>query len=325
MADHEPFTLISEPPSQNAYPDYESFTSAKIADIDIQVNKSMHEHYPELNVTTVPTLNCPLLQFAASGHATAEIDTKTESIRRFRGFIPPDRREGNGQLGEAIFFAKYHYKWGKEDFILYTVGSMQYILKEPGEGEDQLSHCHVTDTLIRAAAIAFLDANKYIYVYDRYWMRSKQLWEEVQKSSWDKVILDHKMKDALKDISQNFFDNKEMYEDLGVPWKRGIIFHGPAGNGKTVSTKALMKTLYDRKDPVPTLYVKTAQYTWDIHAIFDQARRMTPCLLVMEDIDTIVTPQTRSYFFNEVDGLENNSGLLMLASTNYCECCVRRI
>ncbi len=87
MADHEPFTLISEPPSQNAYPDYESFTSAKIADIDIQVNKSMHEHYPELNVTTVPTLNCPLLQFAASGHATAEIDTKTESIRRFRGFI----------------------------------------------------------------------------------------------------------------------------------------------------------------------------------------------------------------------------------------------
>ena len=38
----------------------------------------------------------------------------------------------------------------------------------------------------------------------------------------------------------------------------------------------------------------------------------------MEDIETIVTPQTRSYFFNEVDGLAANDGILMVASTNYC-------
>ena len=31
------------------------------------------------------------------------------------------------------------------------------------------------------------------------------------------------------------------------------------------------------------------------------ARRMSPCLLVIEDIDTVVTKNTRSYFFNEVD------------------------
>lgn len=43
---------------------------------------------------------------------------------------------------------------------------------------------------------------------------------------------------------------------------------------------------------------------------------MSPCLLVLEDIDTIVTAQTRSYFFNEVDGLENNDGIMMVASTN---------
>lgn len=325
MADHEPFTMISEHSSQTSYPDYESFTSAKIADIDIQINKSLHEKYPELNVTTIPTSNCALLQFAALGHATAELDTKTESIRRFRGYIPSDHGQGKGRLGDAIFFAKYHYTWGKEYFILYTVGFMQYILKEPGKGEDQLSHCHITDSLIRTAAIALLGRNNYVYVYDGYWMQSKQLWEEVQKSTWDKVILDPKVKDDLKDISKNFFDNKELYEDLGVPWKRGIIFHGPAGNGKTISTRALMKTLYDRKDPVPTLYVKTAAYTYDIRAIFNQARIMSPCLLVLEDIDTIVTPITRSYFFNEVDGLENNSGLLMLASTNYCECSVRRV
>ena len=71
---------------------------------------------------------------------------------------------------------------------------------------------------------------------------------------------------------------------------------------------ALMRTLYHRDSPVVTLYVKSAPQSYHIRAVFQMARAMTPCLLVLEDIDTIVTPMTRSYFFNEVDGLENNDG-----------------
>ena len=50
-----------------------------------------------------------------------------------------------------------------------------------------------------------------------------------------------------------------------------------------------------------------------------QARYMAPCMLILEDIDTIVTPSSRSYFFNEVDGLENNDGIFMVASTNHLD------
>ena len=46
---------------------------------------------------------------------------------------------------------------------------------------------------------------------------------------------------------------------------------------------------------------------------------MSPCMLILEDIDTIVTSETRSYFFNEVDGLENNDGIFMVASTNHLD------
>lgn len=42
-------------------------------------------------------------------------------------------------------------------------------------------------------------------------------------------------------------------------------------------------------------------------------------MLILEDIDTIVTPGSRSYFFNEVDGLENNDGIFMVASTNHLD------
>ena len=97
------------------------------------------------------------------------------------------------------------------------------------------------------------------------------------------------------------------------------MFHGPAGNGKTISIKSIMHTLATRKDPIPTLYVKSAQSTYAIRNVFVMARRMAPCALVLEDIDTIVTYRTRSYFFNEVDGLESNDGILMIASTNHCK------
>lgn len=46
---------------------------------------------------------------------------------------------------------------------------------------------------------------------------------------------------------------------------------------------------------------------------------MAPCLLIFEDIDSLVSPAVRSYFLNEVDGLESNHGILMIGSTNHLE------
>ncbi len=100
--------------------------------------------------------------------------------------------------------------------------------------------------------------------------------------------------------------------------KRTTGESGPRMTSLTIDI-ALMRTLAHRDAAIPTLYVKSARYTYNIRSVFQFARRMTPCLLVLEDIETIVTPSTRSYFFNEVDGLENNDGILMVASTNYLE------
>lgn len=130
---------------------------------------------------------------------------------------------------------------------------------------------------------------------------------------------DEGMKIELQEAAEKFFDSKDAYEDLGVPWKRGLMFHGPPGNGKTISIKALMHSLLDRKDSIPTLYVKSAPSEYAIKSVFAQARALSPCMLVLEDIETIVTPLTRSYFFNQMDGLEDNSGLFVVASTNYLD------
>lgn len=84
-----------------------------------------------------------------------------------------------------------------------------------------------------------------------------------------------------------------------------------------------MHSLYERLDPIPTLYVRSlSSYggpEYAISSIFNKARQMAPCFLVFEDLDSIITDAVRSYFLNEVDGLKSNDGILMLGSTNHLE------
>ncbi|KAF2003409.1 P-loop containing nucleoside triphosphate hydrolase protein [Amniculicola lignicola CBS 123094] len=319
----EPEAPLGSKPAKPLFGNYHEFTSGKTTDLDVQIVTALRGKHPELIVTTVPGNNVNLLQFAAAGYAQVELDTENEPVLSWRGFIGPSHRGGSGYLADSTFFARYNYTWGAENFILYVISvgysRLQYILKEPKGGENPLSHSSAVDALLSTIGAWLIKEVPAIYVYDGYWTRSTKLWEEVKKAKWDDVILDPKMKKALTQVASKFFDSKAIYEEYGVPWKRGLIFHGPVGNGKTISLKALMHTLQERKSPVVTLYVKSAPYPGHIRAVFQMARSMTPCMLVLEDIDTIVTSNTRSYFFNEVDGLENNDGILMVATTNYLE------
>jgi SpoVK/Ycf46/Vps4 family AAA+-type ATPase len=156
-----------------------------------------------------------------------------------------------------------------------------------------------------------------IYVFDDgRWSKDKTLYTSVQSASWDDVILASATKSTLINDVQSFFDNKALYHQLSVPWKRGLIFHGVPGNGKTISIKALIRALGERAEPVPSLYVKSFDayqgQKYAIRSIFSQARTLAPCLLIFEDLDSLVTDKTRSYFLNEVDGLESNEGILMI-------------
>ncbi|KAH9845356.1 cell division cycle protein 48 [Teratosphaeria destructans] len=323
--DMEPFMLVEENAHNKGTGNFHLFddvvrlSSATIADHDLPYIKTLREAHPGYIVTAIPQNNIPLRSFAAAGFATCDLDKETDSFASWRGFNPPALRQNRGSLAENVFFAKYHYKWNSEDFVLFTVSGVQYILKERRGDEHPLGPSKITDTLIQTVGDWLLSDQSVVWVFDNYWQRSKALFQEVQKASWDKVILDEAQKGELTSVANTFFSSKNVYEDLGVPWKRGLMFYGPPGNGKTVSIKALMHTLLSREDPIPTLYVKHAPQTFHIRLVFAQARELAPCMLVLEDVETIVTPETRSYFFNELDGLENNDGLFVVASTNYLD------
>lgn len=91
---------------------------------------------------------------------------------------------------------------------------MQYILKEPRGGEKILSHSRITDALISAVGNWSSIEPDALYVFDRYWTRSTALWKEVQKASWDKVILDPKMKKELVEVCDRFFNSEDQYKEV---------------------------------------------------------------------------------------------------------------
>ncbi|KAI4283733.1 MAG: hypothetical protein L6R35_005064 [Caloplaca aegaea] len=315
----EAYTLVSTASQHQTFDDYAHVKSGKSYDLNVYLQAALRRQYPELALTVTPSSNVNLLAFAFAGHATATLDIIDESVLRTRYFIAPS------SLGESRTFAKYLYQWGEEFFIVYIVQmyyvQMQYIFKEPSEGETVMSSNGKTDELVKTIGKWQIPpplGDKWVYVFDGYWFRSKALYEQVKNASWDDVILNERMKKRITGLMHKFFDSRDIYKNLGVPWKRGVIFH--AGNGKTISIKALMNSLFKSDGlSIPSLYVKSATSTYSIRSIFQQARYMSPCLLIFEDIDTVVTNSTRSYFFNEVDGLENNDGIFMVASTNHLD------
>ena len=233
MASSEPFTFVESTKdlTKEGFNDYVDILSAKVADVDIQFSSRLRSEFPELIVTTVPGSNIDLILFANLGYASYELDIKNDSISRWRGYVPPDPRGGQGFLGEIINYARYNYKFGDEYFIMYYVKFgytvLQYVLKEPrGDSENRNTNSSFTDKLLKAAGDVLYAQEPGIFVYDGYWYKDRQLYKEVQKATWDKIILDSGMKQDLTEVSKKFFDSKDIYEDLGVPWKRGLLFHG---------------------------------------------------------------------------------------------------
>lgn len=49
---------------------------------------------------------------------------------------------------------------------------------------------------------------------------------EPPQASWDDVILDAKFKGKVQHDYRSFFKSEDVYKNLGVPWKRGLIFLG---------------------------------------------------------------------------------------------------
>lgn len=178
----------------------------------------------------------------------------------------------------------------------------------------------VAEKFFAAVCLWYSEIRDEILVFeDGFWSKNQELYESIQNASFDNLILGGTLKQDIQADLTNFFTAKETYESYGIPWKRGILFIGAPGNGKTHTVKALIN-----KMQVPCLYVKSLRAQYDnphhnIKTVFERARESAPCLLILEDLDSLVDDSNRSFFLNEIDGFAANTGIVILATTNHPE------
>ena len=321
--------------------EYFHHSSGRRVNTDVVLVEAVRKQYPHLELVVVPVGVTNLLAYASAGFAKAT--PLEDAVRdpvygvslKHRSYIPPFRRfdNGPGAFVDNVTFGKFLYKWKDQEAIVYVAegrdGSGYYPV--PRNHYILTTNEHKVDELLKLASLWGSQLHNEVWVFDQgYWQKSAELYNSVQKADWENVILDEDMKKALVADVENFFDGQKTYTDLKVPWKRGVIYYGPPGNGKTISIKAMMHSLYqrgvekgDKRLTVPTLYVRTLTSfggpEYSLRSIFNKARQEAPCYLVFEDLDSIVSDNVRSYFLNEVDGLTSNDGIMMVGSTNHLD------
>ncbi|ORX35258.1 P-loop containing nucleoside triphosphate hydrolase protein [Kockovaella imperatae] len=275
--------------------------------------------FPDSAVTVTSDPEFQLLPYAASVPDRIIIREK-EDVQALKDVVfsrAHRRRSDTSSVHESVRFAGYDIEWQDQSLQAFIVAWHEdYSLYVQWHLIGDASAAH---DLIRECSKWTAEPQNVIWVFnDGFWQPDAALWTAVQKASWSSVILDEEFKDRLINDYRSFFKSEETYKSFEVPWKRGLILLGPPGNGKTISIKAIMKDV-----DVPKLYVKTF-HTWQgdevgIREVFQRARAEAPCVLVLEDLDSLITDMNRSFFLNEVDGLEDNDGLLLIGTTNHFE------
>ena len=149
--------------------------------------------------------------------------------------------------------------------------------------------------------------------------KNEELFETIKNSTFDSLILPASLKELIQADFAQFFQSRDLYERHKIPWKRGALFIGPPGNGKTHTVKALVNSFAK-----PCLYIRSfkSEYATDqenMAEVFKRARMTTPCFVVLEDLDSMLDDENRSFFLNELDGFETNTGVVVLATTNHPE------
>jgi hypothetical protein len=152
------------------------------------------------------------------------------------------------------------------------------------------------------------------------WSKDDALYADIQNATFENLILAGDLAAEIKREMDGFFASREVYARYRIPWKRGVLLIGPPGNGKTHAVKALLNSAQQN-----CLYVKSFDLAGGmfpqagVSMVFERARQTTPCLLVLEDLDSLVGPHNRSFFLNELDGFASNEGIVVLATTNHPE------
>jgi transitional endoplasmic reticulum ATPase len=199
----------------------------------------LRDAYPECHTTMVDKMMWHFKAFAAAGFAKCQVDKENDvynAVRAYRKAPGPRLGQEAGSIVDAVKYARWNYVWEGHEYMIYEIeyetmnGRNQpllFVLNPRADEDANDEKSSLVDQLIVAVGEWSCAPQNDIYVFDNErWHKSPQLWKSIKDSTWDDVILSPDMKSSLIEDVTGFFDNKDLYKKLAVPWKRGLILHG---------------------------------------------------------------------------------------------------
>jgi SpoVK/Ycf46/Vps4 family AAA+-type ATPase len=133
--------------------------------------------------------------------------------------------------------------------------------------------------------------------------------------TWDDLCVKTSDAKELKGQVESFFNSKDKYAEMKLPYRRGFLLVGPPGNGKTTACKVIASQYPE----VFFLIMAVTRQTDDneFKNALSLASRNGPSVMLIEDLDKLNFDKVPiSSFLNMLDGFETKEGVLILATCN---------
>ena len=159
---------------------------------------------------------------------------------------------------------------------------------------------------------------------------AKEVKGEETGVKFDDVAGQDEAKESLQEIV-SFLKNPEKYNEIGARCPRGALLVGPPGTGKTLLAKAVAG-----EAGVPFFQIAGSEFVEmfvgrgaaKVRDLFKQAKEKAPCIIFIDEIDAVgkkrdgslnsndEREQTLNQLLSEMDGFDNQKGIVVLAATN---------
>lgn len=148
------------------------------------------------------------------------------------------------------------------------------------------------------------------------WLKVR--FHEFQKVNKEQIILPDDTLELIERNVMSFYKHSEALKKAGKSLKRGILFYGKPGTGKTFTAKYLAQYLEG-----VTVFLLSGEQLWLVKEAFQLSRLLAPSLVIMEDVDLIAHTRDETLgqtilhqLLNELDGLTKSTEIIFLLTTN---------
>ncbi|ELP85779.1 proteasome-activating nucleotidase, putative [Entamoeba invadens IP1] len=154
---------------------------------------------------------------------------------------------------------------------------------------------------------------------------------DYDRLSWDEIGGLQNVKEAMTEAIEWPMLHKERFQLLNIRPSRGVLLYGPSGCAKTSvvrATATMLNTSFITLNSATIYSPFVGDAEASVRDAFRRARSATPCIIFIDEIDTVVgirsggsggdsvRDRVLSTMLNEMDGVEEMEGVVLVAASN---------